>query len=92
MAMESKDDQKTFVAPSHAHVENEDGERYLEDVQAPNKKAERALKLKSDLLILPIMSLTYLTAYLVSMQDIIHGAMYMLKSFRTATIWAMLKL
>lgn len=31
-----------------------------------DRKAERALKLKSDLLLLPIMSLTYLVAYLVS--------------------------
>ena len=30
-----------------------------------DKKAERTLKLKSDFLLLPIMSLTYLTAYLV---------------------------
>lgn len=31
-----------------------------------DKRAERVLKLKSDLLLLPIMSLTYLVAYLVS--------------------------
>jgi hypothetical protein len=38
-----------------------------------DKKAERALKLKTDFLILPIMSLTYLVAYLVSQGHLLPG-------------------
>jgi hypothetical protein len=60
----------TFAAASKegnddvAHVEHFLTER--DDTEPADNRTERSLKLKADLLIVPIMSLTFLVAYMVS--------------------------
>ncbi|OQU96216.1 hypothetical protein CLAIMM_02327 [Cladophialophora immunda] len=64
MDTDLKPDTKATVAEEHLHIEVTDKHSFDEHAEVVDKKAERALKLKSDFLILPIMSLTYLIAYM----------------------------
>lgn len=66
MDAEIKSEAKATVAEEHIHIEVAGTHSFDKHAEVVNKQAERALKLKSDFLILPIMSLTYLIAYMVS--------------------------